>query len=131
MKKFLQITAILTVCMISFSSFAQINKFLKGTFEEETKTTITTADIDLYQKTVDGGCGNKCYGTIEVASEWHILTFDIVNAQINVPKPYIEVIPADFCDGKRDKVFIQVNSQNKTLTLLKWMGSEDLILRKK
>ena len=137
MKKIIKLTALLAIMLVAIPAAAQKSKFYKGVFEKETPTSVTTANIDFYGKTIDGQNGEKCYGTIEIATERGVTGYDVVAVDsIDLPgaEPSIEVVSWDFPD-MTTRVAIEGNASAKTLWLDDWDSDKvcfkDVTLKKK
>lgn len=139
MKNLFKLAALVTLLFFSLPMMAQ-NNFYKGVFEKETPKSIITANINLYDKTIEGESGEgKCYGTIEIASERGVHGYDIINVNfLDTPnnKSILEVVPWDFPEGVTE-VAIKCNPKARTITLdeigegLEYKSFDNLVLKKK
>lgn len=122
MKRLFKFTALLAIMLVTIPVAAQTSKFYKGVFEKETPSSVITAKIDFYGKTIDGENGEKCYGTIEIATERGVTGYDVVAVNsIDMPgaEPSIEVESWNF-PGMTTRVAIEGNASAKTLWLDDW-----------
>ena len=102
MKRLVKIGAILAIMLVTFPVAAQNSKFYKGVFEKTTPTSVITANIDFYGKSIESMDGEKCYGTIEVATERGVTGYDIVaihSIDLEGAEPSIDIVPWQFPDS--------------------------------
>ena len=129
---------LLIICMgATLSSMAQKFDPYKGTFVKETPNAYFEANINLYEKTIEGsGDGTGlCYGTIIITNQRGEDGFDIVNTDsLDSPEPNIWVVPYIFPDMDPIRVSLDYDINNQTITLNDWEGGvfiNDLTLKKK
>lgn len=129
---------LLFIVLFSASLPAVAQKFdpFKGVFEKETPNASYEANINLYEKTIDGEGENTglCYGTITITNQRGIDGYDIVGADsLESPEPNLWIVPWQFSDMDPIRVSIDYDVSKQTITLNAWEDGyiDNLTLKKK
>lgn len=118
---------------------AMAQKFdpFKGVFEKDTPNAFYEANINLYEKTIEGEGENTglCYGTITITNQRGVDGYDIVDADsLESPEPNLWIVPWQVPDLDPIRVSIDYDVAKQTITLNDWEGGEyidNLTLKKK
>lgn len=121
----------------SLPSIAQKFDPFKGVFEKETPKAFYEANINLYEKIIDGERENTglCYGTITITNQRGVDGYDIVGVDsLESPEPNLWIVPWMFSDSDPIRVSIDYDVAKQTITLNDWEDGlyiNNLTLKKK